>query len=39
VRQDDHLARMPYIAGGEAWNLEQKQTKVYKEMMRRGLQP
>ena len=39
VRQDDHLARMPYIAGGEAWSLEQKRTKVHKEMDRRGLHP
>ena len=39
VRQDDHLARMPYIAGGDAWRLEQKQAKVRKEMTRRGLQP
>ena len=37
VRQDDQLAKMPYIAGGEAWRLEQQQAKVRKEMTRRGL--
>ncbi len=39
VLQQDHLARMPYITGGEAWRLEQKRTKVHKEMEQRGLHP
>lgn len=37
--QNDYIAKMPYIIGGEAWQLEQKQAKVKKELNRRNIMP
>lgn len=39
ILQDDHIAQMPYIIGGEAWRLEQKRTKVNKALNRRHITP
>lgn len=39
ILEEDYLARMPYVVGGEAWELEQKREKASREMIRRGLMP
>jgi hypothetical protein len=39
VTEQDQLAKMPYIIGGEAWELEQKRERVSRELNRRNLQP
>lgn len=39
VLQNDHIAQMPYITGGEAYQLEQKRMKVSKAIARRKITP
>ena len=34
---DDHVARMPYVIGCEAWGLEQKAVKIKQELDRRKI--
>ena len=37
ISQEEPVAQMPYILGGEGWQLEQKLKKVRKEMARRNI--
>ena len=39
VMEQDPLAKMPYIIGGEAWELEQKRKRIRCELNRRNLKP
>ena len=39
VFQDDHIAKMPYIIGGEAYQLEQRRIKVSNALARRKITP
>lgn len=39
VMVQDQLAKMPYIIGGEAWELEQKRERIKHELDRRNLRP
>lgn len=39
VKEQDQLAKMPYIIGGEAWELERKRKRVQCELNRRNLKP
>lgn len=39
VFQDDHIAKMPYVIGGEAYDLERKLKKVSQALSRRKLTP
>lgn len=39
VMEQDQLAKMPFIIGGEVWELEQKRERVEHELDRRKLRP
>jgi hypothetical protein len=39
ILQEDQLSKMPYIIGGEAWELEQKSKRARRELARRHLKP
>jgi hypothetical protein len=39
VTEEDPLARMPFIFGGQAWELEQKRERISRELNRRNLTP
>lgn len=39
VLEQDPLAKMPYIIGGEAWELERKRERIRRELDRRNLRP
>ena len=39
ILEKDHLARMPYVMGGEAWKLERQQERAHQELIRRNLTP
>jgi hypothetical protein len=39
IRQDDQIAKMPYIIGGEAWELARKRGKVRKMLDQRHISP
>ena len=39
VLQEEPIAIMPYVIGGEAWSLEQQCIKARREMTRRGIVP
>lgn len=39
VMEQDQLAKMPYIIGGEAWEMEKKRERIRRELNRRNLTP
>ena len=39
VVEQDQLAKVPYIIGGEAWELERKRDRIKRELDRRHLNP
>ena len=39
IIEQDQLAKMPYIIGGEAWELERKRERIKRELDRRNLKP
>lgn len=39
ITAEDHMAKMPFIIGGEAWELEQRRERIRRELTRRNLTP
>ena len=39
ILQEDQVSKIPYILGGEAWELEQKRKRARRELARRNLKP
>ena len=39
IKEADQLSKMPYLVGGEAWELENKREMALRELTRRRLKP